>query len=82
MTTYMGQNRGARNTKRIDAGMRSILLLSAVFSVLLGAASMIWGREALALFVSAEEANAAQVVDIAFHYLSLMSVMLWSLYLL
>lgn len=82
MTTYMGQNRGARNTKRIDAGMRSILLLSAVFSVLLGAASMIWGHEALALFVSAEEANAAQVVDIAFHYLSLMSVMLWSLYLL
>lgn len=82
MTTYMGQNRGARNVGRIDAGIHSVLLLSAVFSVLLSAVSLLGGRNILSLFVSSEETDASQVISIAYQYLTVMAYMLWSLYLL
>lgn len=82
MTTYMGQNRGARNVKRIDAGIHSVLLLSVIFAAILSAASLLWGRNILSLFVSSTEADAAQVIGIAYEYLTLMAAMLWSLYLL
>lgn len=82
MTTYMGQNRGARNIKRIDTGIHSVLLLSAVFSILLSVVSLLWGRNILSLFISSEEADASQVISIAYQYLTLMAYMLWSLYLL
>ncbi len=82
MTTYMGQNRGARKVKRIDAGIHSVLLLSVLFAVLLSAASLLWGRNVLSLFVSSEDADAGKVIGIAYQYLTLMAAMLWSLYLL
>lgn len=82
MNTYMGQNRGAGNVQRIDEGMRSVLVLSVGFSVVLSAAALLLGREILAVFVSSDEANAGQVVEIAFHYLCIMACMLLSLYLL
>ena len=82
MTTYMGQNRGARNIKRIDSGIHSVLLLSAIFSVLLSVVSLLWGRNILLLFVSSEDADSSQVISIAYQYLKVMAYMLWSLYLL
>ena len=82
MNTYMGQNRGAGNIRRIDEGMRSVLLLSLGFSLVLSAAALLWGRPVLSLFVSSGEADAEQVIEIAFRYLRTMAYMLLSLYLL
>ena len=76
MTAYMGQNRGARRADRIDAGMRAVVLLSVAFSLTISGAMLLFGRQILGLFVSATEASAAQVIEIAYRYLRIMSSML------
>lgn len=81
MTAYMGQNRGARQVGRIDAGMRSVLILSAIFSAAISALMLVFGRDILRLFVSASEDNAGQVLAVAHRYLMIMSAFLLILYL-
>lgn len=81
MTAYMGQNRGARCVKRIDSGMRSVLILSAAFSVVISGSMMLWGKNILFLFVSREETDAEKVIEIAYHYLFIMSCLLIFLFL-
>lgn len=81
MTAYMGQNLGARLTARLDQGMRSVLLLSAGFSLGISAAVILFGRKILRLFISASEANAEEVMEIAYRYLFVMSVFLLFLFL-
>lgn len=82
MTAYMGQNRGAGRTDRIDAGIRSVVALSAVISVVISISTIVFGKGLLSLFVSAEEKNAAEVIEIAYHYLFIMSCLLIILFLL
>lgn len=73
MTAYMGQNRGARRPERIDAGMRGVVVLSVCFSLVISASMILFGRSVLGLFVSPDAANAAQVIEIAYRYLFIMS---------
>ena len=82
MTTYMGQNRGAKRLDRISAGMRSVLGLSVGFSVPISVAMILFGRNILRLFVSASEQETAEVLAIAYRYLVIMSTLLIFLYLL
>lgn len=81
MTAYMGQNRGARQVGRIDAGIRSVLKLSVVFSVSISLLMFFFGRYILMLFVSASESDAEQVLAIAHRYLMIMSAFLIILFL-
>ena len=46
MTAYMGQNRGARNAARIDAGIRAVLVLSAEFTAAIVTAMLRCGQTA------------------------------------
>lgn len=82
MTTYMGQNLGARKLDRIHAGMRAVLRLSVAVSVTISLAMIALGRPLLRLFVPADDPNAAQVLDIAYQYLFIMAVCLFILYML
>lgn len=82
MTTYMGQNSGAGETKRIDSGLRSILILSFVFSSAIACLMIAFGRHILSLFISASEENSAHVLEIAYHYLFIMSCFLFILFLI
>ena len=82
MTTYMGQNLGAGRHDRIREGMRCMVKLSLVVAVGTGILVSLAGRPILSLFVSSTEANAGQVVDIAFQYLFIMCCNLIVLYLL
>lgn len=81
MTAYMGQNRGAGLTARIDAGMHSVLLLSAGFSTVISVSMLLFGRNILRLFVSSSDANAHAVLEIAYRYLFIMSCLLFVLFL-
>lgn len=56
MTAYMGQNLGARNAARIDAGIRAVLVLSAEFTAAIVTAMLVAGKPLLGLFLSTEEA--------------------------
>lgn len=82
MTTYMGQNMGARKTERIDRGLRSVLLLSLLFSSAIGVTMILCGRHILTLFLSTSAAHADQVLQIAYHYLFIMSCFLFLLFLI
>lgn len=81
-STYMGQNYGAKKWERIDSGMKSAAKLSVLVSLVITAGMILIGRNLLGLFVSASEANAGKVVDIAYQYLVIMSALLSSLYIL
>lgn len=81
MTAYMGQNRGARQIDRIDAGMRSVLLLSVCFSAAISVFMVLFGRPILTLFVSSSEQDADAVLAIAHRYLMIMCAFLLILFL-
>ncbi|MGI6200011.1 MAG: MATE family efflux transporter [Christensenellales bacterium] len=82
VATFVGQNLGAGKIDRIRHGMRSGLVMALATSAVIGAAMLLVGRGVLSIFVSGEPDVVGQVLDVAYHYLSLMSVMLPVLYLL
>lgn len=82
MTTYVGQNLGARKIKRIRQGVRAGLVLAMITSAVIAAAMLVFGRVILGWFITGTPEEAAMALDIAYHYLAIMSVCLPILYLL
>lgn len=82
MTTYVGQNLGARRIKRIRQGMKAGLVLAMITSAVIAAAMLGFGRVILGWFITGTPEEAAMTLDIAYHYLAIMSVCLPVLYLL
>ena len=78
MTAYMGQNRGAR----IDAGIRAVLALSAGFTAAIVTAMLLAGKPLLGLFLSTEEAGAADALAVAHRYLMVLMAFLLALFVL
>lgn len=81
MMVYTSQNFGACNKKRIEQGVKASLLFGILTSAILGAIMILFGRHILMLFISAKASVAGQVLDIAYHYLFIMSSTLLLLYL-
>lgn len=82
MTTYVGQNLGAKRLERIKKGMRSGLLLAMVTSAVIAAVMLAFGRPILNCFITGTPEQAKTTLDIAYHYLAIMGVCLPILYLL
>lgn len=83
VTTYIGQNYGARRWDRIRQGIRSAIVLSAVTSAVTAALMILFGRPLSMLFISDETAGAAvQAENTAYMYLFVMSVFIIIIYLL
>lgn len=83
VTTYVGQNYGAAQLKRIKSGVRSAVVLSVATSLLIGAVMLVFGRPVTMLFISSKEPGlAAAAGETAYLYLCIMSVFLPLLYLL
>ena len=83
ISTFVAQNKGAGNDKRIKAGMRKGIAMAFATSVLISVLMFLWGNDILSLFISAEEVQAEQeVLQIAHHYLMVMSTFLIILYAL
>lgn len=82
MSTYMGQNLGAKKPERIDEGMRAVLKLAVGVALTIGAVMILVGKSILRLFVSQSDPNAPQVLEVAYQYLVIMSALLVILYLL
>ena len=77
-STYTGQNWGANRLDRVRMGVRSTLVLALSFSALLAAGMILFGRHVVALFISADAANAAEALSVAYDYLVVMSTFLLS----
>lgn len=82
MATYAGQNLGAGKLDRIKSGMRSALLMGIGTSVVISALMLIFGKPILSIFISGEPDVAAEVLRVAYTYLSVMAWSLSILYLL
>ena len=82
ITTYVGQNLGAKKYQRIRKGVRSGTYMAVLTSVFISGMMVLIGRNILSLFVSGEPEQIRQVLDIAYKYLFIMAVFLWVLYLL
>ena len=82
ISTFVAQNKGAGNDKRIKEGMRKGIVMAFATSVLISVLMFLMGKNILSLFISAEEVQAEQVLQIAHHYLMVMSTFLIILYAL
>ena len=83
VTTYVGQNYGASRLDRVKEGMKSAALLGVLTAVGIGAIMLAFGRPFTMLFISREDPLLAmEAGNIAYWYLSAMSVSLPALYML
>ena len=82
LTSYVGQNYGANEIKRIGKGVRAGVILGIVTAAAISAAMFIFGRYIVGAFISGEPEDAEATLEIAYHYLCIMSAFLPVLYLL
>ena len=82
MITYVGQNLGARKPERIRQGVKTASILSVAVSALICALMLMLGKPILSGFISGTPEVAAQAMDVAFEYLTVMSLCLPVLYIL
>jgi len=82
MSTYSGQNLGARKVARIRRGSRAGALAGVITAAIIAACMFLFGRQIVSLFIDAGEADAEEAIRIAVEYLRLMSAFLPVLYIL
>ena len=82
MITYVSQNLGAHEFRRIRQGMRAAMVIALGTSVVIAAAMLLFGREILAWFISGTPQEVEQAMAVAYFYLAVMSVTLPVLYVL
>ena len=82
VSTFVGQNLGAGQIRRIRKGVRTAAWLGVGVAVVIAAAMLLFGKVIVACFVSGDTAQVDQVVNIGYQYLCIMSWALPVLYLL
>lgn len=69
MATYMGQNYGAGNFKRIKRGLRDSVILGAGFTLITMGVIVLIGRYLIMIFVNQGESGIGAVIDAAYQYI-------------
>lgn len=82
IVTYVGQNLGAEKITRIKRGVRASAVLAFLTSVFISMVMFIFGKRILTAFISGDPSQTEQVLNIAWHYLSIMASVLFILYFL
>lgn len=82
MTTYTGQNVGAGKIGRVRKGYHAALGIALVTSIIIALVMILGGRLILSCFISGDPQTVADALDVAYHYLFIMSVLLPVLYYL
>lgn len=82
MATYVGQNFGAGNIKRIKKGVLTANLISVVSCILIGGIMLLTGKSILSIFISGTEEEMTNTLHYAYTFLSTMSISLITLYLI
>lgn len=82
MTTYVGQNLGAKRMDRIHAGVRAALKVAVFTSLVISGVMLLSGRAILSGFVSGSAEEMEQTITVAYEYLAIMCVCLPILYVL
>ena len=82
MVTYVGQNLGAGQIRRIRQGVRSAVIIGTVTAVIIAVIMLLGGKYILSLFISGTPEEYEMTMSIAYYYLAIMSICLPILYLL
>ena len=82
MITYVGQNLGAGQHRRIRQGVRAALAIAVATSVVIAAVMLLLGRLIVGVFISGTPQEVEQATQVAYFYLAVMSVALPVLYVL
>lgn len=82
MVTYTGQNLGAGKLGRIKKGLTSALIVAVFTAAAISICMLVFGKIILGLFISGTPEEVAAALEIAYHYLSIMSYCLLILYFL
>lgn len=82
MSTYVGQNLGARKIHRIRHGVRTGAILGVLTSLAIALCMILFGRNIVSLFIDLKAPGAEEAVRIACEYLTIMASFLPILYLL
>ncbi len=82
ITTYMAQNYGAGNFKRVREGLKSATKFSIIISLVVMSVMLIAGKFLLKLFIDSSEMGAGESLLIANRFLFVMLVSLVILYLI
>lgn len=81
MTTYIGQNLGAENIKRIYKGTKAAVIIAILTSFVIGTIMIIFGRQIVGLFISGTPDQTMQAIDIGYLFLKILSIFLPVLYI-
>lgn len=82
MTTYVGQNLGAGKSQRIKQGVKTAVLIGVLTSLVISVAMLIFGKFIVGAFITGEPEQILIATEIAYKYLTIMSVFLSTLYVL
>ena len=82
MVTYVGQNLGAGKISRIKKGVRCAVFIGIITSLIIAAVMLLFGKLILSLFISGTPEEFEQTLQVAYFYLTIMSVCLPVLYIL
>ena len=82
LTTYVGQNLGAGQLKRIRQGVTSGFRMAMVTALSITALMIAFGRSILSLFISGTPEECELVLNVAYRCLTVMAALLFTLYLL
>jgi len=80
--TFTGQNFGAKKLDRVKLGMRRSAQIGVGMAVTIAAVMIIWGKQLLGLFIEDDPAIVEQVLRFGYNFLVVMSLGLFTLYLL
>lgn len=82
ISTYVGQNVGAGEYKRLKSGHIAALVVSVATSLVISAVMLVLGKTFIGLFLSGTSEEIAVASEVAWRYLLFMSLALSALYLL
>ena len=80
LTTYVGQNKGAGEYKRIKSGVLSGLFIGIATSLIIAVVMILFGKIILGMFVSGTKEEITATIQVAYRYLFIMSSFLPILY--
>jgi putative MATE family efflux protein len=73
MTTLLAQNHGAGNKDRMKEGFKEGIKIELIYALILGGICLFAARPIISLFVSADDANAAEVISYGTRYIHFMA---------
>lgn len=82
MASFTGQNLGAGKYDRIRIGLNAALKLSIAIAAAISAVILLLGRQIARLFISGNPGDVRAAVDVTYHYLFIMGIFLFILYML